>query len=362
MYSASPLAIGDFRRFRSHPCSPHQALEFYRGPLRGLQVLHGAGIMHRDVHIGNLLITSIDPPEAVLCDFGKSIEAQSDTNQFLGPISTRAPEIDGVSPYNEKIDIWSLGFSYCEIAFPGLQSELDRTKPIDRAWHIRMTACFKQRGKESLKDSLCSDLLLKILAWNPADRVSAAEALRHPYFSSNPAPSGTSPEGLHHKSRPAQQLSPSQSGRYAPARDPPAKTGPAPQIHPYQPTPNAPAPIQNLPHTPHSQPYPPTTHIPTPRQDTQYNPRRHPVPPPNAQQSHRHAYLPARPAPAAPVRPTGYGPHAVDRLASSDTPPRSSSSEEPMGASMLAWHRERQRQRDAATNTTALLHPPMKRR
>ncbi|KAL8696416.1 MAG: hypothetical protein Q9201_007668 [Fulgogasparrea decipioides] len=364
VYSASPLVVGDFRHFRGHNFTISQFLEFYRGPLQGLQHLHGAGMMHRDVHFRNLLVISMKPPVAVLCDFGKALEAPVDTNQHLGPISTRAPEIDGVRPYNNKIDIWSLGFSCCEIALPGLQRELNRDQHISREWHARTTKYLQQRSSESLDDSLAIDLLLRMLTWDPAERISAAEALRHPYFATSLASPGILSENRHHKAQSAGGPLSSQSKQSSAPKGPTAS--------------------QSIRHP--RQPHHPISHIPLPIQDTQYDPRsqRHlPIahPPPairdvarNPYGSHpsseierypdRLGYRPTLPPSIQAPQLTGYGQHTIDRLGSSESVPRSSSSAEAAtGASMLAFQQERQRQRfAAASNTNALLHPAMERR
>ncbi|KAL8641275.1 MAG: hypothetical protein Q9228_001894 [Teloschistes exilis] len=135
IYSSSPLAIGDFRNFSHSPrTTPSQLIEFYRGPLLGLKALHAAGYMHRDVSRANLLVTSRVPPEAVLHDFGKAIKAPRDHRTDLGPRFTLAPEVDGMTKYNNKIDIWSLAFSFCQIAFPWLSIGLNPTQPTTRPW------------------------------------------------------------------------------------------------------------------------------------------------------------------------------------------------------------------------------------
>lgn len=77
----------------------------FQGPVQGLATLHAAGYIHRDVHTRNLFLMRSEPPEAVLGDFGKTIEAESASDNCLGPIHTRAPEVDGRTQYTNKIAI-----------------------------------------------------------------------------------------------------------------------------------------------------------------------------------------------------------------------------------------------------------------
>ena len=70
----------------------------------GLRTLHAAGL-RRDVYLGNLLITSMEPSQVIIYDFGKTVKAVLRQEESLGPIFTRVPEVDGVHHYNTKIDV-----------------------------------------------------------------------------------------------------------------------------------------------------------------------------------------------------------------------------------------------------------------
>ncbi|KAL8825516.1 MAG: hypothetical protein Q9170_007760 [Blastenia crenularia] len=188
VFSTSTLAIGDFHYFHDKSFSPHELLDLYYGPLTGLSKLHEEGFMHRDVHLGNLLIISLEPCRAVVCDFGKAIQMGYDREGRLGPINTVAPEVDGSNFYNQKIDIWSLAFSYCQLAFPSRYRGFDPTKPVSRGWLANMTSHLQQRALVSKRNKDQTNLLLQMLAWNPRDRISAADALTHPYFTRRPPP------------------------------------------------------------------------------------------------------------------------------------------------------------------------------
>lgn len=90
------------------------------GPLEGLRTMHEAGYMHRDVSARNLLVMSLSPPKAILCDFDKARQASSHCDTHIGPIPTLAPEVDGYTWYNSSIDIWGIGYVCCWILFPNL--------------------------------------------------------------------------------------------------------------------------------------------------------------------------------------------------------------------------------------------------
>lgn len=84
--------------------------------------------MHRDVTLKNMFVLSLKPARAVLGDFGKAVRAQTDQDISIGPAATRAPEVDGKTPY-------------CT------------------SWHGKL-----------------AELLVAMLALDPVERVSAAQA------------------------------------------------------------------------------------------------------------------------------------------------------------------------------------------
>lgn len=66
-----PLARHDFAHADWSGLNADVRLALFRDTLRGVESLHSRGVMHRDISPGNLLILSLDPPMACLCDFGK---------------------------------------------------------------------------------------------------------------------------------------------------------------------------------------------------------------------------------------------------------------------------------------------------
>ena len=127
-------------------------IELIKGPLQGLQALHETGFMHRDVTAKNLLIFTLDPPKAVLCDYGKARRSLKETDSKIGPIPTLAPEVNGFREYTNKIDIWGVGYVCCSILFPEyMRANVDITKPPNRnvAWYMGLRDQFdtyRKRG------------------------------------------------------------------------------------------------------------------------------------------------------------------------------------------------------------------------
>ena len=172
-----PSAISDFitNIWRDKSISRETKLQFLKEPLEGLKTLHAKGIMHRDIRLKNMLIMSVDPPHAVLCDFGKAIEAKTDTSTSIGTAYTLAPEVwtaDRKNPYTAKIDTWAYGYVIAEVLG---YKQLENTEITRNDLKLILAFLRIKRVGEPLVD-----LVSKLLVWNPQDRWSAAQALEHP--------------------------------------------------------------------------------------------------------------------------------------------------------------------------------------
>lgn len=138
--------------------------------------------MHRDVSVKNLLVMSVNPPRAVLCDYGKVVFSACHMDSRIGPISSLAPEVTGKSPYDQKIDVWGIGYVCCWILFPIFQNEhVKGDERPNKAWHKdAMTQMTQYEARSGPLERSFADLIRHMLAWSPGNRLTAAQALRHP--------------------------------------------------------------------------------------------------------------------------------------------------------------------------------------
>lgn len=151
-------------------------LTLLKDTLTGLNTLHEQGLMHRDITVKNLLVVTLSPPEAALCDFGRTIEADESSDTAIGPKCTLAPEVWEQRSYNNKIDVWSLAFAWVDTFVP----ELPRPEYIDRTTHreiFNFIQFLLHVGKILEQFAI---LLRQMLAWDPRERLSSEEALEHP--------------------------------------------------------------------------------------------------------------------------------------------------------------------------------------
>lgn len=180
--------------------------------LRGLKYIHSANVVHRDVKPSNILVDT----ETLLLrvsDFGRSRildPAYSHNSHLTHSISTlwyRSPELLlNSSTYDSSVDVWAAGCVFAEMLlgkplFEG-RHEIDQMEVIldsvgltEEEWTVlepqipEKTALRKAQNqgiplgsKFPHIDIQALDLLVKMLRFNPNKRITAEEALAHPYL------------------------------------------------------------------------------------------------------------------------------------------------------------------------------------
>eukprot|EP01133_Synstelium_polycarpum_P004041 gene4041-4683_t len=182
--------------------------------LSGIEFLHDNWVIHRDLKTANLLYTNSG--ELKIADLGLAREYGSPLKPFSEGVVTlwyRAPELLlGTTVYSTPIDIWSVGCIFAEIIsrdvlLPG-SSEIDQLDKIFKLLGTPNETIWPSFSKLPLVKNLnlipqpynnlrtrfphitdhTYDLLSRLLTYDPAKRITASEALQHPYFSENPPP------------------------------------------------------------------------------------------------------------------------------------------------------------------------------
>ena len=146
---------------------------------------HNMNIIHRDLKPENILIVSKNKsnnyPNIKIGDFGMSkvVEKNAIQNLVVGTIYYVAPEVIK-KKYNEKCDIWSCGVIMYVL--------LTKKPPFNGEMTEEIIASI-EKGEYDLKSSPFDkisnnalDLIQKLLNKDVEKRISAQEALNHPWF------------------------------------------------------------------------------------------------------------------------------------------------------------------------------------
>ncbi|XP_047971713.1 cyclin-dependent kinase G1-like [Salvia hispanica] len=149
--------------------------------LDGVRFLHDNGVMHRDLKPANILTNKGN--RLKICDFGLSRWENGSGSYTPGMVTQwyRAPEIlMGETNYTSAVDMWSVGCIMAELVlrkvlFPG-NSEIQQLSLIHSSLGRAMQAM------RCLLSSTGLDLLLSLLALDPYHRITANDALKHPWF------------------------------------------------------------------------------------------------------------------------------------------------------------------------------------
>ncbi|KAI5852441.1 kinase-like domain-containing protein, partial [Morchella snyderi] len=175
--------------------------------------MHAQWIVHRDLKTSNLLMNNRG--QLKIADFGLARHLGEPLTQLVVTLWYRAPELLlGATTYGPEVDMWSIGCIFGELLLkePLLQgkNEVDQLAkifdlcgiPTDETWpafrklpNARALNLPKRAGGGSrlrtrfpLLTAAGVDLLSRLLALDPAQRIGAEDVLRHPYFREDPKP------------------------------------------------------------------------------------------------------------------------------------------------------------------------------
>merc|ERR1719382_2036312 len=197
-----------------------------RQVLTSLEYVHSLRLIHCDLKPENILIRSYSRCEVKVIDFGSSCFVDDHLSSYVQSRSYRAPEVMLGLPYDQKIDLWSLGCILAELwtgyvlfqndsvqsllarvlgiigEFPyhlmtrgryvpqyftqdgQLYQEIEGPPCPDRGRRLHLLVpkrtSLRQRMRTDCAEFL--DFLEQLLQLDPAKRPTAREAMAHPFL------------------------------------------------------------------------------------------------------------------------------------------------------------------------------------
>ncbi|KAK6460229.1 kinase-like domain-containing protein [Scheffersomyces coipomensis] len=198
----------------NQPLTDQHYQSFIHQILCGLKYIHSADVLHRDLKPSNILVNA--DCELKICDFGLARGYSENPEKNAGFLTEyvatrwyRAPEIMlCMTNYSKAIDVWSVGCILAEflgrqplfrgqnyidqllkiLSVLGTPSEeslqkigsiraQEYVRGLEKMEKVKFAELFPNSNPEAI------DLLEKMLTFDPYERITVDDALKHPYLS-----------------------------------------------------------------------------------------------------------------------------------------------------------------------------------
>ncbi|XP_016399441.1 serine/threonine-protein kinase PLK4-like [Sinocyclocheilus rhinocerous] len=171
---------GEMSRYlkeRKNPFTEEEARHFMHQIVKGMLYLHTHGIMHRDLTLSNLLLTT--SMNIKIADFGLATQLKLPSEKHFTMCGTPnyiSPEVATRSAHGLESDVWSLGCMF--YAFLTSRPPFD----TDTVKHTLNKVVLGEYQMPTHISAEAQDLIQQLLQKNPALRPSLSAVLDHPFM------------------------------------------------------------------------------------------------------------------------------------------------------------------------------------
>uniref|UniRef100_A0A671RX75 Serine/threonine-protein kinase PLK4 n=1 Tax=Sinocyclocheilus anshuiensis TaxID=1608454 RepID=A0A671RX75_9TELE len=171
---------GEMSRYlkeRKKPFTEEEARHFMHQIVKGMLYLHTHGIMHRDLTLSNLLLTT--SMNIKIADFGLATQLKLPSEKHFTMCGTPnyiSPEVATRSAHGLESDVWSLGCMF--YAFLTGRPPFD----TDTVKHTLNKVVLGEYQMPTHISAEAQDLIQQLLQKNPALRPSLSAVLDHPFM------------------------------------------------------------------------------------------------------------------------------------------------------------------------------------
>lgn len=187
--------LGDAISNHDGPLPEHVVKDIMRGILTGVEYLHAIGIIHRDLKPDNCLLSSPTAPYAPvkISDFGLSnavkggMQGQSEQVDENGVFSSAVGSPGFIAPellesnYGAPVDIWSCGVIAFMVLSGGAMPFVGDSISLIAAHARKGEIDFSSQGLQQVSSG-AKEFVRALLNINSLERLTAAQALAHPWF------------------------------------------------------------------------------------------------------------------------------------------------------------------------------------
>ena len=219
------MNLHEFRKLKGClPMPMAQIRGIAHNVLLGLAFCHRNRVVHCDVKPENIAFVRHGFDKVKIIDFGSTCYVGLQKYGYVQSRFYRAPEVMIGARYGAPIDMWSFGCILAELAtgrplFSGRSEEEQMVRMLE-VLGVPSKAIIEQGSRWSkffdkdgnpldakvvrnvpvinslemvtrINDMIFLNLVAKCLAWDPAERITAEDALRHPFFSRCDSPRAT---------------------------------------------------------------------------------------------------------------------------------------------------------------------------